>query len=149
MSRSPGRPRSAGQHRARPAAGLLLRYTNQDGAWYLLGKRHRRLGGTWANIGGSLKPGEAAIRGAMREFQEELAVDVTELAGAEIADVLECGTERVPYTLFVLDVASWFDNAELSWENDELYWWHADDIATLTLHAGFARAWAELHGGEA
>ncbi len=144
MSRSPGRPRSAGQRRARPAAGLLLRYTDQDGSWYLLGKRHRRLGGTWANIGGSLKPGEVPLRGAMREFQEELAVDVTELIGATITNVLECGTKQVPYTMFVIDVAEWFDDAELSWENDKLYWWHAQEIDSLRLHAGFARAWTAL-----
>ena len=39
----------------------------------------------------------------------------------------------------------WFDDARLSWENDELFWWHADDIDSLHLHGGFARAWARLH----
>lgn len=130
--------------RPRPAAGLLLRYTDNEGAWYLLGKRHRRLGGTWANIGGSLKRGEAPLAGAIREFHEELAVDVAGL-GATIADVIECGDSAVPYTLFVLDVPTWFDDAELSWENDQLCWWHADEIGALALHAGFARAWATLH----
>jgi 8-oxo-dGTP diphosphatase len=127
--------------RPRPAAGLLLRYTDADGDWYLLGKRHRKLGGTWANIGGSLQPGEAPLEGALREFEEELGIDLARLARAEISDVVECGDERVPYTLFVLDVPDWFGDARLSWENTALYWWHAADIDTLLLHRGFARAW--------
>jgi hypothetical protein len=73
-----------------------------------------------------------------------VAIDVTELNGATIADVLECGTEQVPYTMFVIEVADWFDDAQLSWENDKLYWWHFEEIASLRLHAGFARAWTAL-----
>lgn len=131
----------------RPAAGLLLRHTDGEGRWYLLGKRHRRLGGTWANIGGSLKPGESPLVGAVREFHEEVGVDLTRLDPGTIAEVVECGTQRVPYTLFIVDVATRFHDAELSWENDELAWWHADDVGTLCLHEGFARAWAVLYVG--
>lgn len=128
----------------RPAAGLLLRYTDHEGVWYLLGKRHRRLGGTWANIGGYLKPGETPLVGAQRECLEEIGIDVAWLTGVSISHVLECGDPAVPYTLFVIDVVTCFNNAELSWENDELYWWHADEIKALPLHPGFARAWDKL-----
>ena len=76
--------RPGGSLRPRPAAGLLLRYTDRDGVWYLLGKRHRRLGDTWANIGGSLKPGEDPLAGALREFEEELGIDPARLANATI-----------------------------------------------------------------
>ena len=79
------------------------------------------------------------------EFREELAVDITRLSAATISKVVNCGTQRVPYTMFVIDVATWFDDAELSWENDEHYWWRADEIAALQLHGGFARARATLH----
>lgn len=130
----------------RPAAGLLLRYTDPaDGTvWFLLGKRARRLGGTWSNIGGSLERGEDALAGALREFDEELAVGAARLVGSTIAAVIDCGDEQVPYTLFVLDVPLCFDDADLSWENDDLVWFRADAVPTLNLHRGFARAWATL-----
>lgn len=145
MTRGKRRHRSsAAPVRPRPAAGLLLRYTDHEGAWYLLGKRHRRLGGTWANIGGYLKPWETAIVGAQREFLEETAIDVAWLTGVTIAQELKCGTSAVPYTLFVVDVPNWIENFRLSSENDELCWWHADAIADLPLHEGFALAWAAL-----
>lgn len=127
-TRSPFRPR--------PAAGILCRFTDAEGVWYLLGKRHRRLGGTWANIGGSLHAGEAAFAGAVREFGEELSIDAERL-GATIAGVIECGTRRVPYTLFILDVPCCFDDAQLSWENDALYGWHAAEVGRLPLHKVF------------
>ena len=46
--------------------------------------------------------------------------------------------------MFVIDVATWFDDADLSWENDELYWWRAVEVDALPLHDGFARAWETL-----
>jgi 8-oxo-dGTP pyrophosphatase MutT (NUDIX family) len=129
----------------RPAAGLLLRYVDFEGTWVLLGKRHRNLGGTWANIGGSLDPGEHPLAGALREFHEELAVPAHRLTGARIAAVVDCGTPDRPYTLYVLDVVAPFDDARLSWENTDLFWVHSDDVCTYDLHPGFARAWAKLN----
>lgn len=85
---------SAAPVRPRPAAGLLLRFTDHEGAWYLLGKRNRRLGGTWANIGGYLKSWETPFAGAQREFLEETAIDVTWLTGLTLGQKRvrhECG----------------------------------------------------------
>lgn len=138
------RRRPAGPPRPRPGAGLLLRYTDHEGAWYLLGKRNRRLGGTWANVGGYLKPWETPFAGAQREFLEETAIDVAWLTGVTLAQELECGTSAVPYTLFVLDVATCLDHAVLTWENEDLCWWHADAIGELPLHTGFARGWCRV-----
>jgi 8-oxo-dGTP pyrophosphatase MutT (NUDIX family) len=134
--------------RHRPAAGILCRHTDRyDGSvWWLLGQRApRRLGGTWANIGGSLESGETPLVGAAREFHEELGIPVANLAGARIATVLECGTPERPYTLFVLDVPVCFDDAVLGWENDDVAWWRTPDVATLDLHPKFALAWATLN----
>lgn len=130
----------------RPAAGILLTHTDRHGQpWVLLGQRSRRLGGTWCNIGGSLEPGEAALAGALREFHEELGIDVTALVGGTIVAVIDdCGTPLKPYTLFVIDVPKAFDDAVLGWENDDLAWFHPDDVATLNLHDKFAGAWATL-----
>lgn len=137
ISRGPARP-------PRPAAGVLLRFRDKDGAWYLLGRRCLALGGTWANIGGSLEPGEEPLVGALREFSEELGLNVALLRGAELAQTIDDHGDRGPYTLFVLDVPTAFANADLSWENDELWWFHADEVPTLDLHPGFRRQWAAV-----
>jgi 8-oxo-dGTP diphosphatase len=145
-----GRPARRGDRPAakpkppRPAAGLLLRCSDFEGDWYLLGLRAEVLGGTWSNIGGSLHSGEHPLVGALREFDEELSVPAAELVGGRIAQVIDCGTDRVPYTLFVVDVPRRFDDAVLGWENDDLYWFHESEVPTLDLHAGFARAWAQV-----
>lgn len=132
----------------RPAAGLLLRFTDAEGDWWLLGKRTRRLGGTWSNIGGSLEPDETPLAGALREFYEELDVEVAAIAGGRVTAEVQCGDERVPYTLFVVDVPVCFDDADLSWEHDDLAWFptlEVDDLAVRDrLHRGFARAWLTI-----
>ena len=46
--------------------------------------------------------------------------------------------------MFVVDVAAYFEDAELSWENDDLCWWHSDEIDALDLHTGIAGASAKL-----
>lgn len=148
------RPASAGWARARrlpkpprPAAGLLPRYTDADGHWWLLARRCRHLGGTWSNIGGSLEPDEHPLIGALREFHEETAIGASRLAG-RVAGVYDCGAliERdAPYHLFVLDVAEAFDDAELGWENDALSWFTTDRVDDLArrgrLHDGLAAVW--------
>ncbi|MBO0607927.1 NUDIX hydrolase [Myceligenerans salitolerans] len=61
------------------AAGLLLVRRAADGAPGHLVLQHRALwshmGGTWGIPGGALAPGESAGDGALREAQEEAAVD--------------------------------------------------------------------------
>lgn len=143
-------PRSAADVRRNPraAAGLLLRHTDAEGVWYLLGHRHAWLGGTWANIGGSLEPGEHPLAAALREFSEELSIGAQGLLGATIAQVIDCGTEERPYTLFVVDVPTFFDDVELSWENVDVAWFPPSEIDDLEarhrLHRGFSRAWKEV-----
>lgn len=134
----PPRPRGV-----RPAAGLLLRSVDCDGVYYLLGRRTRSLGGTWANFGGSLNPGEHPLAGALRELAEETAIRAADLVGSTIAAAIDCGTPDVPYTLFVIDAPRHvFDlEADLSWENDDVVWVREDVVGTLNLHRGFARAW--------
>lgn len=141
---APVATRRARPRAPRPAAGLLLRFTDHEGDWYLLGKRHPDLGGTWANIGGSLDDGEGALVGALREFTEELRLPATVLRGSTIAKVIEVEHDRVPYTLFVLDVPVAFDNADLSWEHTDLAWHHVDTVADLRLHHGFRAEWEAL-----
>lgn len=131
----------------RPAAGLLLRALDTDGHHYvLLGRRHRTLGGTWANFGGSLNTGEAPLAGALRELTEETGISAGDLDGARIAHVIDCGTYDIPYTLFVVDVpADVFDlDANLAWEHTDIMWCRDDAVADLRLHAGFRRGWEAL-----
>lgn len=147
FSSAPGTASNRWRPRPRPAAGLLLRHTDAEGTWVLLGLRAPELGGTWSNIGGSLDRGEDPLAGALREFTEELDLPVSRLAGATLATTIQSGDEWVPYTLFVLDVPVAFDDARLQWEHDDLAWFHADDVHTLDLHRGFARAWVTLTEG--
>ncbi len=133
----------------RPAAGVLLHLTDHEGDWYLLGKRSKRLGGTWANIGGSLEPDEAPLSGALRELWEEAGVPATTISGSAIRRVVESrmpGTEAI-YTLFVLDVNLTVEQVPVDpdpAEMSEAAWWHADAISGLRLHPGFREQWEAL-----
>lgn len=135
----------------RPAAGVLLRITDADGAWYLLGKRSRHLGGTWANFGGSLDPGEAPLTGALRELWEEIEMPASALAGAAIRAVVESNVRGSTelYTLFVIDVDPSVEHVLLDpdrHEVSEVTWWHADAISDLDLHSGFRAQWDAIRG---
>lgn len=130
----------------RPAAGLLIETYHGGHMWFLLGHRSPRLGSVWANFGGSLMPGEDPLAGALREFSEEAAVPAHALVGANITAAIDCGTDLVPYTLFVLRVPSTlFDlPIALQWEHDDVAWIRDDLLPDLDLHHGLTRAFTHL-----
>lgn len=133
------------------AAGLLPRFTDAAGEqWFLLAKRgrHCRSGGVWANFGGELDRGETPLAAAAREFCEETGLPLSALAGATIGTTIESSHRDVDYTLFILDVPVQFGDVELTWENDDCWWFNAAGVDELPLHHGFARSWAALHGGQ-
>ncbi|HEX7167511.1 MAG TPA: NUDIX domain-containing protein, partial [Acidimicrobiales bacterium] len=74
------------------AAGVLVRHVDRETgeASYFLARRseHTHLGGTWAIPGGALDHGEEPIDGALREFGEEVGVDLSAL-GYVTAEVHE------------------------------------------------------------
>lgn len=148
-ARYDGHHRDAALPRApRPAAGLLIRHTDDEGrAWWLLGLRAPKLGGKWSNLGGSIEHGELPLVAAAREFTEETNLPASVLTGATIDRVIECGTTDTPYTMFVLD-GPFFTGARLGWEHDDLAWWDTDGVDALAdndeLHPKFAAAWTAL-----
>lgn len=137
-------PRPAAKTRVRPAAGVLLRHHDAEGYWYLLGLRTYRLGGTWANLGGSLERGEDALAGALRELSEETEIRAAALEPGRIVAELQTGSATTPYTLFVIDVPEVISDAVLQWEHDELWWWHSEDVPDLHAHAGLEAAWPAI-----
>ena len=65
------------------AAGVLVRCAGAEGSFdYFLARRSEfcHQGGTWAVPGGALDHGEAPLAGALREFAEEVGVDLTDFA---------------------------------------------------------------------
>jgi 8-oxo-dGTP pyrophosphatase MutT (NUDIX family) len=141
--------RRGGPPAPRPAAGLLLHWTDDKGGdWWLLGKRHRDLGGGWSNLGGSLERGEHPLLGAFRELHEETLIPVQALRGATISHVVECGTAARPYTMFVLEVPNRFRSATLNWEHTDIAWWLTGDVDLMgekgRLHPPFADSWTAL-----
>jgi 8-oxo-dGTP pyrophosphatase MutT (NUDIX family) len=138
--------------RTRPAAGVLLRHTRDGETWWLLGKRHPSLGGSWSNLGGSLHVGEHPLVGALRELHEETRFPVAALQRAVIATVVEFPDDYRPYTLFVLDVPVAFVDGVLSWEHTDLAWFTTEAVDDMLLHPTaddllypkFAATWAAL-----
>lgn len=128
----------------RPAAGVLLRLTDADGDWWLLGKRTARLGGTWSNFGGSLDADETPLAGALRELTEETGITAADLAGATIAAEYQTGTDAIPYTLFVIDLPAEVNATRVNREHDDVDWFHGDDVAALDLHHGLADHWPTI-----
>jgi 8-oxo-dGTP diphosphatase len=128
----------------RPAAGILLNYTDGDGDWWLLGQRAPCLGGTWANLGGSLNTDEDPLAGALRELDEEVGLAAADLTGCRITGTHSTGTPAIPYTLFVLDTPRLFVDLLVSWEHDDVAWWHGGDVPSLPLHRRLASAWPSI-----
>ncbi|MDT4911979.1 MAG: 8-oxo-dGTP diphosphatase [Pseudonocardiales bacterium] len=121
------------------AAGLLI----TDGESVLL--QHRapwtHEGDTWALPGGARDSHEDPITAALREADEEMALDPCAVA---------------PYTEWVDDHGGWTyttivarTGAGLSLspanaESTAIRWWRIDEVAALRLHRGFAAAWPTL-----
>lgn len=118
------------------AAGVLVRH----GSRLFVAQRslHCHQGGTWAIPGGALRRGESPLEGALREFGEEIGVEL-------MAD--DCRIDVVhrddhggwSYWTVVADVDEPFEPpAQLHWETAATAWVSLEELATLDLHAGFA-----------
>jgi ADP-ribose pyrophosphatase YjhB (NUDIX family) len=104
---------------------------------------HCHEGGTWAIPGGALQRDEEALDGALREFAEEIGVD---LDGYEVVTVHEDDHGGWSYWTIVLEVASPFDlPTRLHWETSATAWVTTEELASLELHPAF-RATAERLG---
>ena len=134
----------------RDGAGILLRHTDTDGTWVLLGRRTASLGGTWSNLGGSLDAGEAPLAGALRELGEEMLIPAAALIGGTIAHVVTTPkSDGGTYTMFVIDIPTaprLPRRRDLPWEHTDVAWWFAADLldGQIALHAGFTACWTHI-----
>ncbi|MFD5225906.1 NUDIX domain-containing protein [Microbacterium sp. NPDC058342] len=98
-------------------------------------------GGTWGLPGGALHAGESALRGALRESQEEAGIPDGAVR-ARFASVLDLGIWS--YTTVVADVREAFEPVISDPESLALEWMAVDEVDQRPLHPGFAAAWPML-----
>jgi 8-oxo-dGTP diphosphatase len=121
------------------AAGLLV----HDERGILL--QHRvewsHFGGTWGLPGGARHEGESAVRGALREAEEEAGVPADDMV-LEFTSALDLGIWS--YTTVGVRAARPFDAVIGDAESVELRWIPLDEVVSLPLHPGFAARWPAL-----
>lgn len=128
------------------AAGLLVVHDGTSGERRFL-MQHRspevHHGDTWAIPGGALAHGETPEQGAAREAHEELE---------DLPDGLLHLTTSVDdhggwcYSTVIVRSETLFAADEHGWETgaEGFAWLTADEIAQVTLHAGFAATWQRV-----
>jgi 8-oxo-dGTP pyrophosphatase MutT (NUDIX family) len=120
------------------AAGVLVRHVDGDDHWYFVARRseYTHRGGTWAIPGGALHEGEAPLEGALREFVEEIGV---ELDGHVVAEVHESDHGGWSYWTVIVDVSERFPAPTvLQWETSDARWVKRDELHELELFDAFA-----------
>lgn len=121
------------------AAGLLV----HDHRGVLL--QHRvewsHFGGTWGLPGGARHEGESAVRGALREAEEEAGVPADAVV-LEFTSALDLGIWS--YTTVGVRATRPFDARIGDAESVELRWIPFDEVESLPLHPGFAARWPAL-----
>ena len=126
-----GRFGAAGLLAYDPARGVLLQHRV---AW-------SHFGGTWGLPGGALHEGESAIRGAVREAQEEAGVPDGSVR-PRFTSVLDL--DIWSYTTVVADVVVPFEPVISDPESVALAWVSVDEVDELPLHPGFGQSWPML-----
>jgi 8-oxo-dGTP pyrophosphatase MutT (NUDIX family) len=115
------------------AAGVLVR----AGERVFVAQRslHCHNGGTWAIPGGALDLDETPLEGALREFGEEIGVEVTDF---EVTTTFEDDHGGWSYWTIVVDVADAFDPpSQLHWETAATAWVTLDELRELELFPAF------------
>jgi 8-oxo-dGTP diphosphatase len=123
------------------AAGLML--VRPDGHVLL---QHRAAwsheGGTWALPGGARSSTESALATAIREAEEEAAVDPAAIT------VRHSWVENHgpwSYTTVVAHARTEVEARAADPESVELRWVRLDGVTKYSLHPAFATAWSQLH----
>jgi 8-oxo-dGTP pyrophosphatase MutT (NUDIX family) len=115
------------------AAGVLVR--SGDRVFVALRSPHSHQGGTWAIPGGALHHGESALEGALREFGEEIGIDLEDF---EVALTHEDDHGGWSYWTIVLDLPAPFEAPDrVHWETSATDWVTLEELAVLELHPAF------------
>lgn len=122
------------------ASGVLIRHVDEQGTetFFLAQRGDNVEGGSsqWALPGGALEAGETAVQGAMREFQEEIELDIEIIVLGHHAQHVH---ETWAYTTVVVQVQERFaPPTELHWENQAAGWFTRDQISELETYEAFA-----------
>lgn len=120
------------------AAGVLVRHVEGDDHWYFLARRseYTHRGGSWAIPGGAIDEGETPLAGALREFVEEIGM---ELADPVVVDIHQSDHGGWSYWTVIVDVPERFAlPTELNWETDDVAWVRRADLRELELFDAFA-----------
>jgi 8-oxo-dGTP diphosphatase len=115
------------------AAGVLVRCAGADGGFdYFLARRSAfcHQGGTWAVPGGALNHGESPLAGALREFAEEVGVDLTDFAVVALHEDDHGGWS---YWTALVEVRQPFAATVSNWETAETRWIAEDHLDALEL----------------
>lgn len=129
------------------ASGVLIRHLDEAGQeTFFLAQRGDNVEGgrsQWAIPGGAIGTGETPVEGAVREFREEINIEIDyEILGEHAAHVHEVWS----YTTVVVQVAEKFSPPdELHWENKASGWFTREEIAELNTYEEFQVALKSLY----
>ena len=119
------------------AAGVLVRHVGDDGPAYFVALRsqHTHRGGTWAIPGGALDSSESPVEAALREFGEEIGV---ELDDHRVVEVVEDDHGGWSYWTVLVEVDERFEPPPvLQWETAAVRWVTVDELGRLSLFDAF------------
>lgn len=128
------------------AAGLLLRYVDEDGTgWILL--QHRadwsHHGGTWGLPGGARDSHEGAEETALRESAEEVALD---LSRVQVRSSYRDDHGGWSYVTVAGICPDRLEARPTGAESADVRWVPEAQVASLPLHPGLAASWPRLQG---
>lgn len=123
------------------AAGILA-VDRERGVFLQLRAHWSHYGGTWGIPGGALERGEAPVEGALREADEETALE-SDALDPLFTRVLDLGFWR--YTTVAAIVNRYVEPRVIDGESAGVAWVQPDELQRLKLHPAFADAWPALH----
>ena len=121
------------------ASGVLIRHIDEQGteAFFLAQRGDNVEGGRsqWAIPGGAMDKGETPVEGAIREFREEINIEIDyDILGEHSAHVHESWA----YTTVVVQVEERFSiPTDLHWENKAAGWFTREEIRELNTYDEF------------
>ena len=129
------------------AAGVLVRFVDGDGVeYFFLAQRSEQVHGgkgMWAIPGGALSADESAHEAALREFAEEIEIDVSHVT--VLGEYVDDHFGVWSYTTVVGDVDEMFDPPKsYGWETSDARWFTRAELDEVPKHGGFAATLAEV-----
>ena len=125
-----------GQH---GAAGLLLADPGRIVLQHRAPRTHE--GDTWGLPGGARDSHETVVATALREAEEEAAIDPAAVEPIGLSKVDHGGWS---YTTVVARTLATVSPVAANWESEDVRWCDLGEVNRLPLHPGFAQSWPGL-----